>query len=44
MQEVLIDFEFKIQEGNPPFLLNRIETGEKVTDIQFLSSGETQLL
>jgi predicted ATPase len=44
MQEVLTDFRFRIQGNYPPYLLERIDTGEKVTDIQHLSSGEAQLL
>ena len=44
MNGILSDFKFQIQDTFPPYSLERISTGQKITDIQSLSSGEAQLL
>lgn len=44
IQMIVTDFKFHIQGDYPPFVLERISTGEKITNIQHLSSGESQIL
>lgn len=44
INQVQSDFRFSIESGYPPYNLVRIDTGEKIENIQNLSSGEAQLL
>lgn len=44
LQILLPDFEFKITDQNPPFGLKRIHNNEKVTSVNDLSSGESEIL
>lgn len=43
--EILLpDFEFKVTDQNPPYELKRLPNGEKVTSVNNLSSGESEIL
>jgi len=44
LNDLLPDFEFKIMGDAQPFLLKRVSSGEQISDISQLSSGESQLL
>lgn len=41
---LLPDFEFKVTDQNPPYELKRLPNGEKVTSVNHLSSGESEIL
>lgn len=41
---LITDFSVELKDSNPPYVLTRISTGEQVTNVEQLSSGEAQLL
>ena len=43
MNTLMPDFTFKIVSGDPPYVLKRIESEQKVTSVGQLSSGESQI-
>lgn len=44
LTSLLPDFTISLRGQNPPYLLKRLSNGEEITNINALSSGESQLL